>query len=174
MIMAFIVEDGTVVAEANSYASVEFADALLASLGKTSWTSAILAKKQECLVSATAYMDTIFAERYKGSVIDRLQALEWPRKNIPNIPITEMPILLKKACALYAYRALTAVLLPDPTTDANGFLTTVKRQKLGPLEREFQRPYSGTGSTAMVIRPYPEADLLVARLLVPRMGGVLR
>lgn len=172
--MAFVVEDGTLVADANSYASVEFADAFLSDLGKASWLSLLLARKQECLVSATAYMDTIFAERYKGAVIDRLQSLEWPRKNIAVIPQTEIPILLKKACALYAYRASSSPLLPDPTTDANGFLTTVKRQKLGPLEREFQIPSNGVGSTAMLIRPYPEADLLIYRLLVPSSGGVIR
>lgn len=172
--MPFIVEDGTLVANANSYASVEFADAFLPDLGKTSWSALLIAKKQECLISATAYMDTIFAERYKGAVIDRLQSLEWPRKNISAIPQTEIPVLLKKACALYAHRASTSVLLPDPTTDANGFLTTVKRQKLGPLEREFQVPSGGAGSTAMLIRPYPEADLLIYRLLIPSSGGVIR
>lgn len=172
--MAFVVEDGTLVANANSYASVEFADAYLPDLGKSSWMALLLAKKQECLVSATAYMDTVFAERYKGSAVDRLQSLEWPRKNISNILQTEIPVLLKKACALYAYRASSAALLPDPTTDANGFLTTVKRQKLGPLEREFQTPTGGVGSTAMLIRPYPEADLLISRLLIASSGGVIR
>ena len=50
--MAFIVEDGTGVEDANSYTSVAFADAYFADRNNTTWSGASVADKEFALVKA--------------------------------------------------------------------------------------------------------------------------
>lgn len=164
--MAFTVEDGTGKADANSYASVEFADAYFTDRAITAWTGAS-GVKQSALIRATDYIDQRWGSRFVGSkqFPDTPQALEFPRigydRNGVELDDT-IPVVLKKACAEYALRALTATLAPDLTVDASGRKVLSSRSKVGPIETE--TTYSE--ASVSTIKPYPAADMLMKSITV--------
>jgi hypothetical protein len=165
--MAFIVEDGTGVPDANSYASVEFADAYFNDRGIAAWEGTA-EQKQGWLVQATDYADTRFGERWIGVPAYEDQGLHFPVKDM-----TGMPVNLLKAIAEYALRAKTGPLAPDPTVDASGFSVVTARKKVGPIEKEF-RVMGADGSKPLLFRPYPAADRLLIGLLRPTGRRVIR
>lgn len=102
------------------------------------------------------------------------QILEWPRLYVyspSGILVTGIPILLKKATAEYALRALTATLMPDPTIDDSGKSIIKKVEKVGPIveETEFEKG----SQMSNLLRPYPSADRLLSSLL-KSAGGTIR
>lgn len=159
----FIVEDGTVVANANSFASVAYADQYFLDRGITTWTGST-SVRQTALVRATDYINTRF--RFKGyrygDTIDPVivQALEFPRDALGALPDK----LLRATCE-YAIRALSATLAPDLTVDDTGRAITSKTEKVGPLE---ETTAYQPGGTVYVFRPYPSADILLRDLVVSR------
>ena len=83
--MAFIVEDGTNVADANSYVTVEYADAYLAfKSNDTAWQEQDTVDKQDYLCWATRLLDqrANFEGRptYRSDTV--AQALRWPRTGV--------------------------------------------------------------------------------------------
>jgi hypothetical protein len=74
-----------------------------------------------------------------------------------------LPVALEKATAEYAVRALASPLQPDPTISDSGKAITRSREKVGPLETEFE--YEDGGSVSNLTRPYPAADNLLRPLL---------
>jgi hypothetical protein len=165
--VAFTVEDGTGVTDANSLCSVSFADAYFAERGVVAWTGSSTVKEQ-ALVKATDYIETRFAARFKGEVADAEQALSWPRINAGADDI--VPIAVRKAASEYASRALTAVLAPDPVMDETGRSLQSKTEKVGPILES--TVYSESTSVQM-FKPYPAADALL-RPYLKYNGGVVR
>lgn len=167
--MAFTVEDGTGVTSANSYASVEFADAYFAERGNDVWAAISAdADKEVLLIQATDYIEKVFGRRFLGEMVATDQALSWPRKEAGAYPATAIPILLQKATAEYALRANDGPLMPDPTIDASGFSTVVTKKVIGPIEKDYT--VMG-GPRPRLVRSYPAADALMASLLQPGTGG---
>lgn len=167
--MAFLVEDGTGVAGANSYASVAFADAYFAERGNAVWAAIDLdADKEVLLIQATDYIETIYSRRFIGEMVAMQQPLSWPRNEAEPYAADTVPLPLMKATVEYALRAIAGPLLPDPSVDANGFATVVTKKVLGPLEREFK--VMGNGRISLV-RAYPAADGYMVPLLAPGTGG---
>lgn len=167
--MTFTPEDGTGLDDANSYASVALADAYFAERGISAWTGSNTVKEQ-ALVRATDYIEKRFGGRFRGRKSTQEQALAWPRTGAytrDGYPLEEVPVLLARATAEYALRALTDTLMPDPTTDASGRVVTRKREKVGPIEEETQ--YAEGSALDAIIKPYPAADALLRDLVVP--GG---
>jgi hypothetical protein len=167
--MAFTVEGGTGVTGANSYASVEYADAYFAERGNEVWAAiAADADKEVLLIRATDYIESIFSRRFIGEMVATDQALSWPRTDAGSYPDDSIPIVLLKATSEYALRANDGPLMPDPTMDASGFSTVVTKKVIGPIEKEFA--VMG-GSNPRLVRSYPAADALMASLLQPGTGG---
>ncbi len=83
MALTLIKEDGTGLADANSYASVADGDAYHdGHLYASAWTAATADNKAKALVFATRLID---AERqFKGVKATATQALQWPRANCPD------------------------------------------------------------------------------------------
>ena len=83
MALILIKEDGTGLADANSYASVADGDAYFdGHLYATQWTAAPTANKEKALVFATRLID---AERqFNGVKTTAVQGLQWPRSNCPD------------------------------------------------------------------------------------------
>ena len=85
--MAFTVEDGNGLPDANAYVDVAFADEYFADRGNTDWAAATDPNKQVAIVKATDYIDKAFGPRFLGQkafvsypadeTVD--QALEFPR-----------------------------------------------------------------------------------------------
>ncbi len=165
--MAFVVEDGTGKADANSYSSTTAADAYFLDRGITAWTGTPT-EKEGWLVQATDYIDA----RFGGRFISVPQYTEAPAQALefPRVGIAGMPANLLKACAEYALRAKTAPLAPDLIVDETGWAVQGKKEKVGPIEEEVN--YSvGQGIHQMLLRPYPAADMLLRGLVRPLGSG---
>lgn len=77
--MAVTVEDGSVVANADSYLSVADADSYFTEHGSPSeWTGATTGEKEAALKYATIWLDSNF--QWYSEVYSTSQVLEWPRK----------------------------------------------------------------------------------------------
>ena len=106
--MALIVEDGTGLSDANSYVSVAYADAYFLARNVTSWAS--LTIKEALLIQATDYMEAVYSESWKGTVLLDTQSLSFPR--IIDDATVYPDRLLKAVCEL-ALKANDGTLLVD-------------------------------------------------------------
>jgi len=163
--MAFVVEDGTGLANANSYASAATADAYFSDRGVSSWTGSSTIKEQ-ALVRATDYIERMFGSRFIGYPFVDTQALSFPRVIAYE---TEMPVAVVRACCEYALRALSAKLMPDPKQDASGFPIRLKKTVVGPIETSLEF----LSSSPDIQRDYPDGDLLLKPYLLDN-GRVVR
>jgi hypothetical protein len=132
--MTLIVEDGTNVANAESYASVAQADARLAALGYTTWGPLLEAEKEAALRRATNYMTQEFRSRWKGNRTNEDQALDWPRIDVEvedvAIATNVVPLEVRNANIDLAIKAAAGDLNPDITP-------RVIQERIGPLEQRF-------------------------------------
>lgn len=132
-----IVEDGTGVAGANSYASEADFEARAEAMGVTPSSGDV----EAALVFATAWIDGRYRRRFPGSrTYGREQALQWPRADAfdadgNEIADDEIPGELVAATVEVALRRLSSPdsLYPLPAS-ASGQLKS-KRVKLGSLEK---------------------------------------
>lgn len=145
-----IVEDGSVVANAQSYISVSAADAYLKGRGETTFAAAQLSDQENALRAATYYMVSEYRYRWAGFRYSVLQNLDWPRSYVPITDISTMgyggdflsyvnfnvvPVEVQQACADLAVRWLaTSDLAPD-------IERRERSVKVGPLAVEYD-PYS--------------------------------
>ena len=115
--MAFIVEDGSIVLLANSFAAVADADAYFADRNPDSaWNDLATTEKEDALVRGTDYINTTYRLRWKGNKRAGDQALTFPRENVVDedgwhLNETIMPPALLNATAEMA------LALQDPDTD---------------------------------------------------------
>jgi hypothetical protein len=78
--MSIIVEDGTVVANANSYVSVATANAYFANRNNLVWANLDPTDQQApFLISAVDYMQQMYRMRWYGWRVQVAQVLDWPR-----------------------------------------------------------------------------------------------
>ena len=168
--MAYVFEDGTGLANANSFVEVSYADAYFLDRGVAMWSGTDVAK-QGWLVQATDYIEVRFANYFRGTKLTEVQSLSFPRVSVE---FAQMPDCLKKACCEYALRAKSAKLMPDPAIDSTGLGLLSTRKKVGPIEKEIRYQYRGPGTVTTLIRPYPAADALLVNLMRPANRGVIR
>lgn len=166
--MAFTVQGDAPIAGANAYVDVATFRAYWTDRGVATSPTFDDTAVQVALVKATQYLDVRF--EYVGERVDRAQDLEWPRQfayNDRNDQVTGVPTAVKHATIEYAYRALSASLLADPTTDPTGFVVKSKEEVVGPIsERVIYDVKSG-----FALPDYPLADrILISRGLV--VGGL--
>ena len=156
--MAFTVEDGSGIVEANAYVPVAFADDHHADRGNSVWTSYDTATKQAAIIRATDYIDKRFGRKFRGFRKTLQQRLQWPRLSAFDDSgyllggDGLLPDKLMRACAEYALRAaFYTVLSPDPILPApqqsfedgapargEAITGTVSRKvtRVGPVEEE--------------------------------------
>jgi hypothetical protein len=167
--MAFIVEDGTGLANANSYASVADTNVYFAERGQSAWTGTDEAKEQ-LLVLATDYIELRWGQRLLGvKEFPSVQFLSFPRTGIDGY--TGIPVCLKRATAEYALLAKSGKLAPEPVFDVSGKTVEARRTKVGPIETDISFAKTGPGAVAPTFRPYPTADALMRPLLAPSGGN---
>lgn len=171
--MAFIVEDGTGLPNANSYSDVAYADEYFEERGVTAWTGDDT-QKQAWLVQATDYIEQVFGARFVGEKKTAEQSLSWPRsyavaRDGATLADDMVPTSLMRACCQYALRAIDGPLMPDPLVSAEGYNVVTSRKKVGPIEKEF-KVMSSSGNPILV-RSYPAADSLITGLLRAGIGG---
>lgn len=96
--LVFVVEDGTGVADANSYVTVEFADEYFRSRGVGEWEGLVENAKKQALIRATDFIDNMF--QWLGNREFEGQALRFPRVGIRDYDgseISGIPQRLKQA-----------------------------------------------------------------------------
>lgn len=172
--MAFVVEDGTGLATANSYLSVADADSYHDDRGNAVWAAYPTSDKQAALVRATDYIDTRYGPIFKGTqeFAETPQALEFPRSNIYDRYgrlVEGIPTKLEKAVAELALKTIDGTeLFLTPTVDESGQVVRERKEKIGPLE--FTDKLSGVVETT---RYFPEADRLLEEY-VSSVGRIVR
>ncbi len=167
--MAFLVEDETGLAAANSYTTVAEFKVYHDDRGndyQTKISSDV--DIQRNLILATDYIEGRW--RFKGTrEFGADQGLSFPRSSLYDREgrlVSGLPAKLKNATSEYALRVADAPLYTEPTTDASGLRK--KRTKIGPIEVEFM-----DGDVVKVIRAYPLADRMLQEYVVAG-GGVQR
>lgn len=162
--MALIVEDGTGVANAESFVTVAETDAgLSAHYGTTDWAGKSNDEKEQILRQACDYIVTTYSGRWKGTKVAGDQALPWPRKNVYDedgycLYSGTIPWMLKRA-QMEASRILASgKSLINDTSETR----LVKRTKIGPLEKE----YADTLFNLQSHVPSPLVHTLLADLLL--------
>lgn len=122
--MAFTVETGSGLANANAYIDLAFALEHHTDRGNIVWTHAGVtdAMREPAIIRASDYIDKRFGRRFRGQRKLLGQSMEWPRLDAFDddgflIDASAVPRKLKMACAEYALRALVLhVLAPDAPT----------------------------------------------------------
>lgn len=134
--MALVATVGS--ASANSYATVDFADAYFEGRPNvTAWTGASDDTKEAALLQAALLLDAMFA--WTGSAVDAVQALAWPRagmltRNGFSVATTVVPNEVKRAQCEYA-RVLIA---GDITADNDAAKQGISSVKAGSVAVTFQ------------------------------------
>ena len=165
--MAFVVEDGTGLANANSYVDTTYADSYFSDRGNTAWAALGTPAKQAALVQATDFVEKNFY--FVGWKRSQAQALEWPRYDAFDKDgriVTIVPDKLKKGVCEYALRAASATLQPDPTTDLVGLVAS-KFEQVGPIKEKTDYV---KGASPNAVPSYPAADALFKEFVVRFRG----
>lgn len=164
--MAFQVEDGTGLADSNSYGAVADADAYFLDRGNTVWSALTNDRKQQCLIAATDYIDARFGSLIAGSKVEEDQALVFPTDAFDGVPAN-----VKKAAYEYAVRASEGPLAPDLESHASGYQVSRAFEKVGPIEERTDFAIMGPGATRQVWQSYPSVDALLVPFFRSNNGG---
>ena len=170
--MALIVENGTGLADAESYISVADADAYHAKYGTTqTWTDADTATREAALRHATRAIDNKYRLRWKGlptrTTPAPAQALAWPRYGADDanglaIGSAALPQVLIDATAVLAAKHVEGTdLVPD--VKEPGAIKS-KSVKLGSLAKTVE--FAGSGSQE---KSFTLVERLLRGLLEPGM-----
>lgn len=167
--MALIVEDGTGLATADSYASIVDLEAELAKLGKALTTTDADAK-DALAREATSFIEAHF--RFPGRIKLETQALLFPRYDHVDragrlLSSSAIPADLVRAQALLMKQAESGALDPQPAQSQEVESFT---KRVGPITRSYSYR---AGSD----RPrYPEVECILAKINGYRIdsGGALR
>ena len=141
-----IVEDGSIVADANSYIAYDYALAYHALRGNSAWAAASDADQQYAIIRATQAIDSIYKGKWKGSPTEYgTQELEWPRSGVTvgstSIGDDTIPAAIKKAVCEAALRELASPGSMTPDLERGG---EIKRVKADVVEVEYM---DGANST---------------------------
>lgn len=165
--MALIVEDGSIVAGADSYCTEAYADTFHEDRGNTAWAS--VADKEAMLRRATDYMRQAYRAMWKGFRYSSSQALDWPRANVQVedgpyqnfVAVNIVPKEVKDACAMLALMASSADLAPNLEQQ-------VTSESVGPLSVSYNAAspqYTRYRSIDMLLRPYLTGSGVMSKLV---------
>jgi len=156
-----IVEDGTGLANSESYESVANADAFHLKRGNTVWGTLSETRKEQLLRQATDYITYVFGPSFIGIRAVLGQALAWPRQLSDGGYLFSLgvPREIKQATVELALIAHTTALSPNQTGAAK------KKVKVGPIEVEYD--------TSSFNGPrFVSATSLLASFMDTRSGGM--
>lgn len=156
--MALIVEDGSMVTGAESYASVAYANGYFIGIGNETWSDLDLSAKEQALRLATQYIQNEYFSVWQGVKRQHTQALDWPRENVyiagtdSLVANSIIPNEIKNACCLLAYKASVGALYSDKER-------SIKREKIDVLETEYFESDSNQ-------KEYREIDAMLRRYMI--------
>lgn len=163
--MALTVEDGSIVANANSYVSVGTADTYFEDRNSSEWAAASDEQKLACLLYAAQWLDNRYD--WQGQIVDDTQELMWPRIGVYDtqyrtISSTTIPSCLLAAQCEAAVASLAAGL--NEVRERGGM---VQYARVDALAVSFA-PGAPAGRT------FPYIDQLVSKVAAPWTPGILR
>lgn len=148
-LMALTPEDGTGLADADTYATTAYAGSYLTARGmNTEWDAATTNTKEVALRRATAWIDETYCDRFKGVRMVSTQALEWPRSfayDRDGVAIEGIVDALKRATVEVAYRIVIDPTVLDSDQDAGSNLSNAS-VTVGPIT--VSDAYAGSQTTA--------------------------
>ena len=164
MAVTLVVEDGTGVAGANAYISVDFADAYHLDRFNSDWAGSA-DRKSSAILQATAYLDRVYI--YQGLRTHTDQVLEWPRVRVldddcDELPREDIPSLVEQATA---EAALAILCNGDPTKSFVESEARTRRERVGVIEAEFE--FDGTEGTTQL----PRVHEIILPVIASRRGG---
>jgi Putative DnaT-like ssDNA binding protein len=133
--MSYIVEDGTLVDNANAYISTAYADTYHSDRGNTAWAGYTDAQKQSAIIKSTAFLDahfTFYGTKYVPDPTNIPNNLGWPKFGAYDrfglsIAVTTIPQQLQEAVAELAYK------VAGGTTLLEDVERQTKSEKVGPI-----------------------------------------
>lgn len=164
--MALTVEDGTGLANADSYDSLVNIQLYLANFGlNTAWDLLTTSAQEIAARTATKYLDTMYGPRWAGIKSSQDQALDWGRRDVYDfsgrlIDPGEVPTKIKNATALLAVKSTTESLYSDVTNP--GLIKEIEQKIPGPLEQRIE--YLGGASQH---KQFTEVEDLLSEFLCP-------
>lgn len=166
--MPLIVENGTIVANANSYIDISYLTAFASARGLSIPT--VDATKEQFAIQAMDYLESI---RYGGDKVSSTQSLQWPRKNafVDCVAFAEnaIPEQLKLAqCQLIVSLNAGILLWPKPVTSTNE--GAVIQKTVGPLTKKFDRKGQIASSRSRIVIAQVEAYL--SQIIGCGCGGI--
>lgn len=162
--MAFIVEDGTGLANANAALSVADADAYHVSQGNTAWAGYSNTLKESSIVQATTYGLLLYDGLWRGIPVNTTQSLPWPRRYAFNndgfeIPSSSLPRGYKYFTAEIAGKIGAGELVLPDETDASEISEYAIR--VGPIEESIKY------NSQVRFKRFTTAELWIAGLIQP-------
>jgi hypothetical protein len=160
--MALTVEDGTVVAGANSYVPQSDADAYLALMGVSQWASLSSDEKDAKLARGFLIVNDGATYIYDGNRVSVAQEGEWPRiganygRTGPVIPDNVIPAEMKRAQIVAAGGLADGTIASTGTPGETGL---IKSRKVDTLEVVYFSPKETGTTTTEAGNTGPFADL---------------
>lgn len=162
--MALVVEDGSCLSNAESYASVAYF--ISHHTGRGNAFTASASEIEQALRKATDYMETRWATKWSGIRQTTTQALAWPRISAyypdDGRAASGVPIEVKRACVEYALRSISEPLAPDPVYSDIQAPIIEKEERVGPI---MEKTVYGGGGASASFRKYPIVDESIKMLL---------
>jgi hypothetical protein len=194
--MTLIVEDGTVIANSNTYVTVDEFITYAENCGAIAAAEADEEQIEPALINAAKYLEQKYRLLWMGSRVDAVQSMDWPRRGVPVIdffdpfydnartpigfqdtyfiPENEIPAEVKEAQNLLALATFGG-----GSTSSNALQPSygrkTKREKAGVLEVEYMTAEEG-GNTSMT-NTYWDAGKTIEPFLrpeEPHTGNVVR
>jgi len=130
--MTLVVEDGSIVANANCYADLATIKAYATARGIALGTDTVI---EQQVIKAIDYLEGL-RNRFQGNKVVSTQCLQFPRQNvwIDGFEILETVIpneLVKAQCQLVCEQANSIDIMPTQSEPA------VKKEVIGPIETEY-------------------------------------
>lgn len=154
--MSFTPEDGSGIANANSYSTIAASNDYWALRGGEAWAGLSDTRKEAALIRATDWIEAAYGGSFLGVRATNAQGLAWPRLGVmvDGVAVSGVPVGVVSACCELALKATTADLAPD--TDGR----IVTREKVDVIETEYSagafNPRQSTmfNRVTQLLRPY--------------------
>lgn len=168
--MALVVEDGSGMANADSFVTVEATDAFWSARNVTEWTTASTQAKEAALRATADYL--AFAYDWPGQPKSSSQSLCWPRAGAVDqtgdlIASDEVPVPIERACFVLAREALTHDLLRETSPD--DIVTEESVSISGAISES--RKYDRGNRRGVSVRRFSPVDAILSQIMRNTRGG---
>lgn len=160
-----IVEDGSIVPGANSYATIDEADAYFTQYNNQDWLTETTENKELCLITATQSLELLYGQQYLSMPQRSDQSLLFPRftfviNMIQMIRANQIPKQIKQSVFEIANMYRTgADVFPQPNLERNVKSTTMKVGDITTQDQYWNAPNSET------FAGFNKVDLILAPIL---------